>query len=168
MATKLEAAETAARSGAATVVCNGRKKDVLLRLLAGEREGTLFLPGERLTSRKHWLAFTTRPRGELVLDDGAVRAVRERGKSLLPAGVVAVRGRFGIGDPVACVDPAGREIARGLAAYASGEVERIRGLDTRKVAKVLGYSNGNAVVHRDDLVLLDAPTEPRAEPEPSG
>jgi glutamate 5-kinase len=155
MATKLQAAETAARSGAATVICNGRKKDVLLRLLAGEREGTLFHPGERLASRKHWLAFTTRPRGELVLDDGAVRAVEQGGKSLLPAGIVEVRGRFGIGDPVACVDAAGREVARGLAAYASGEVERIRGLETRKVAKVLGYSNGTAVVHRDDLVLLD-------------
>ena len=87
-------------------------------------------------------------------------AVCEGGKSLLPAGVVAVRGRFGIGDPVACVDGHGNEVARGLAAYASGEVERILGLETRKVAKVLGYSNGNAVVHRDDLVLL----EPSAEP----
>jgi len=163
MTTKLQAARTAAASGAATVVCSGRRRDSLARLLAGEPIGTLFLPGDRMASRKHWLAFTTRPRGELVLDAGAVRALRERGKSLLPAGVVAVRGRFGIGDPVACVDAAGLEIARGLAAYASGEVERIRGLDTRKVAKVLGYSNGNAVVHRDDLVLLEPSAEPRAE-----
>jgi len=155
MATKLEAAETAARSGAATVVCNGRKRDVLKRLLAGEPEGTLFLPGEKLASRKHWLAFTTRPRGELVLDAGAVRAVREGGKSLLPAGILEVRGRFGIGDAVACVDDRGREVARGLSAYASGEVERLLGRETREIAKVLGYSNGNAVVHRDDLVLLE-------------
>ena len=154
MATKLEAAETAARSGAATIVCNGRKKDILLKLLAGEPEGTLFLPGEKLNSRKHWLAFTTRPKGELVLDDGAVRALREGGKSLLPAGITEVRGRFRIGDAVACVDRRGNEIARGLAAYASGEVTRIRGLETRKVASVLGYTNGDAVVHRDDLVVL--------------
>jgi len=155
MTTKLEAAKTAARSGAATVVCNGRRRDTLRRLLEGEAVGTLFLPGDRLASRKHWLAFTTRPRGELVLDDGAVRALCENGRSLLPAGIVAVRGRFGIGDPVACVDRRGREVARGLAAYASGEVERIRGIETRKVAKVLGYSNGTAVVHRNDLVLLE-------------
>jgi len=161
MATKLQAAETAARSGAATVVCNGRTKDVLRKLLAGERVGTLFLPGDRLASRKHWLAFTTRPRGELELDAGAVRALREGGKSLLPAGIVAVRGRFGIGDPVAGVDAGGAEVARGLAAYASAEGDRIRGLETRKVAEVLGYSNGNAVVHRDDLVLL----EPLESPE---
>jgi glutamate 5-kinase len=166
MTTKLQAAETAARSGAATVVCNGRERDVLLRLLAGQSVGTLFLPGERLNSRKHWLAFTTRPRGELVLDDGAVRAVCESGKSLLPAGILEVRGRFGIGDPVACVDRAGREVARGLAAYGAREVERIRGLETRKVAKVLGYSNGNAVVHRDDLVVLERPGQ--AEPGSSG
>jgi glutamate 5-kinase len=164
MTTKLQAAETAARSGAATVVCNGRERDVLLRLLDGESVGTLFLPGERLNSRKHWLAFTTRPRGELVLDDGAVRAVCESGKSLLPAGILEVRGRFGIGDPVACVDRAGREVARGLAAYAAPEVERIRGIETRRITGVLGYSNGDAVVHRDDLVVLERPgdAEPRS------
>ena len=161
MTTKLEAAETAAHSGAATVVCNGRRRDSLAKLIAGEPVGTLFLPGDRMASRKHWLAFTTHPRGQLVLDAGAVRAVRENGKSLLPAGIVAVQGRFGIGDPVACIDDAGVEIARGLAAYASDEVERIRGLETRKVAKVLGYSNGTAVVHRDDLVLLEPPEPAR-------
>ena len=157
MATKLQAAETAAQAGAATVICNGRRRDVLDRLLAGEPVGTLFLPGDRMQSRKHWLAFTKRPSGELVLDEGAVRALREGGKSLLPAGIVEVRGRFGIGDAVACVDGQGREIARGLAAYGAEEVTRIRGLETRKIAKVLGYSNGNAVVHRDDLVLVDRP-----------
>lgn len=155
MATKLEAAQTAAHSGAATVVCNGRRRDILSRLLAGEDVGTLFLPGDRLKSRKHWLAFTKRTRGELVLDDGAVRALRDGGKSLLPAGIVAVRGRFGIGDAVACVDGEGTEIARGLCAYGADEVARILGIETRKIAKVLGYSNGSAVVHRDDLVVLD-------------
>jgi glutamate 5-kinase len=101
-----------------------------------------------------------------VLDEGAVAAVREGGKSLLPAGILEVRGRCGFGDPVACVDRAGREVARGLAAYGAREVERIRGLETRKVAKVLGYSNGNAVVHRDDLVVLERPGQ--AEPGSSG
>ncbi|NNL65474.1 MAG: glutamate 5-kinase [Myxococcales bacterium] len=155
MMTKLEAAQTAAHSGAATVVCNGGRRDVLTRLLAGDDVGTLFLPGDRLNSRKHWLAFTKRTRGELVLDAGAVRALRDGGKSLLPAGIVAVRGKFGIGDAVACVDADGTEIARGLSAYGADEVARILGLETRKIAKVLGYSNGSAVVHRDDLVVLD-------------
>ena len=84
-----------------------------------------------------------------------MRALRERGRSLLPAGVTAVEGRFGIGDPVSCVDPARREIARGLAAYGSVEVERILGLGTGEIGRVLGYSNGDEVIHRDDLVLVD-------------
>jgi glutamate 5-kinase len=155
MTTKLEAAQVAARGGAATVVCNGRTKDVLVRVAAGESLGTLFRAGNRLASRKHWLAFTTRTRGQLVVDEGAARALAERGRSLLPAGVTEVKGRFGIGDPVACIDPQGRELARGLAAYPADEIRRIAGQSARKIAQVLGYSNGDEVIHRDDLVLLD-------------
>jgi glutamate 5-kinase len=157
MTTKLEAAQAAARGGACTVVCNGLAKDVLLRVAAGESVGTLFVPGQRLASRKHWLAFTMRTRGELVLDAGAVRAVVERGKSLLPAGVVQVRGKFGIGDPVALVDAEGRVHARGLVAYASDEIARIAKRSAREIRAVLGYSNGDEVIHRDDLVLLQEP-----------
>jgi glutamate 5-kinase len=169
MITKLAAARGAARSGAATVVCNGRRRGTLLRVAAGEAEGTLFRAGSRLASRKHWLAFTAHPRGRLGLDEGAARALRRGGRSLLPAGVVSVEGRFGIGDPVACIDPGGVEFARGLVAYASGEVERIRGRSTKEIARVLGYSNGDEVIHRDDLVLLHereggaAPRVPEAE-----
>jgi glutamate 5-kinase len=155
MLTKLEAARAAARCGASTVLCNGRSRDALLRAARGESIGTLFLTGNRMASRKHWLAFTTRTRGELVLDDGAVRALVERGKSLLPAGVTEVRGKFGIGDPVICVDVRGHGIARGLVAYTSDAVARIAGRSTREIAQVLGYSNGAAIVHRDDLVLLE-------------
>jgi glutamate 5-kinase len=128
---------------------------VLTRIAAGADEGTLFLPerARRLASRKHWLAFTARPRGELRLDAGAATALRERGRSLLPAGIVAVSGVFGIGDPVRCTDPEGREVARGLVAYSAQEVARIRGLSTRQIASVLGYSNGGEVIHRDDLVV---------------
>ncbi len=155
MITKLEAARSAARAGAATVICNGRARDVLLRVTAGEPVGTLFLPGEKLRGRKHWLAFTARPRGAVVVDAGAARALRERGRSLLPAGVVAVHGRFGIGDLVACEDEQHREIARGLAAYGAGELERIKGRPTNEIGRVLGYSNGDEVIHRDDLVLSE-------------
>lgn len=157
MITKIEAAKKAAASGAATVIANGRSSGTLLRIAAGEPEGTLFLadpPDARLGSRKHWLAFTARPRGDLVLDDGAAAALLERGRSLLPAGITAVKGEFGIGDVVRCVDGKGREIARGLVAYASKDVARIQRLPTRQIASVLGYSNGNEVIHRDDLVIV--------------
>jgi len=158
MTTKLEAAKAASRCGASTVLCNGRRRDWLLRVAAGKPVGTLFLAGGRLGSRKHWLAFTTRTRGELLVDEGAARALRERGKSLLPAGITSVRGRFGIGDAVSCLDADGREIARGLVAYSSDAIERIVGLPTRRIDQVLGYSNGDEVIHRDDLVLV-APAE---------
>jgi glutamate 5-kinase len=154
MTTKLEAARSAARCGAATVICNGNTRNALLRVAAGETLGTIFLSGNRLASRKHWLAFTRRTRGELVIDEGAARAVVERGKSLLAAGIAEVRGGFGIGDPVACVDESGHELARGLVAYSSDDIRRIARLPARRIAQVLGYSNGDEVIHRDDLVLL--------------
>jgi glutamate 5-kinase len=126
----------------------------------GEAVGTLFRSGNRIASRKHWLAFTTRTRGEVVLDAGAARAVEEGGKSLLPAGITAVRGRFGIGDAVICLDPNGREIARGLSSYSSDDLARIAGHATSGIQQVLGYSNGDEVIHRDDLVVLRDETTP--------
>lgn len=155
MKTKLEAAKTAARVGAATVLCSGAKRDALEQLAAGRLVGTIVLPGERLASKKHWLTFTSRTRGTLVIDTGAQRALVERGRSLLPAGIVEVRGSFGIGDPIACVGPEGDELARGLTAYAADEVARIKGLSTHEIEQVLGYSNGDEVIHRDDLVILE-------------
>jgi glutamate 5-kinase len=161
MTTKLEAAQTAAHCGSATVLCNGRKRNVLVRVAAGEAVGTLFMTLNRFASRKHWLAFTNRTRGELALDEGAVQAITRRGKSLLPAGILEVRGKFRVGDPVACVDAHGREIARGLVAYSSEAIQRIARRPTREIAQMLEYSNGDEVIHRDDLVLLtDTPDEP--------
>jgi len=160
MTTKLEAAKTAARCGAATILCNGRTRDAIVRAANGEAIGTLFRSGNRLGSRKHWLAFTTQTRGELMLDEGAVRAIERHGKSLLPAGIAGVRGRFGIGDAVTCTTADGREIARGLAAYSSDDVRRIAGQATAKIQQVLGYSNGDEVIHRDDLVLLKEDSTP--------
>jgi glutamate 5-kinase len=154
MITKLEAARSAAHSGAATVLCHGGPGDVLERVAAGEDVGTLILPGERLASRKHWLAFTTRTRGAMVVDDGAARALRTRGRSLLPAGIVEVRGDFGMGDPVVCLDSQGAELARGLVAYTAKDVARIMGRPTKEISQVLGFSNGDEVIHRNDLVIL--------------
>jgi glutamate 5-kinase len=107
-----------------------------------------------MTSRKHWLAFTARPHGELVIDDGAARALVRSGRSLLPAGIIEVRGQFGMGDTVSCVTGSGSELARGLVAYTSVEIVRILGRPTREIPSVLGYSNGDEVIHRDDLVLM--------------
>ncbi len=162
MTTKLEAAAAAARSGAATVLCNGRTRNALLRVASGEALGTLFLPGSRLASRKHWLAFTRKTRGSLELDAGAVHALVSQGRSLLPAGIARVEGEFGIGDPVACLAPDGGELARGLVNYASEAIRRIAGQPTRQIERLLGYSNGPEVIHRDDLVLTA--TEPTETP----
>lgn len=154
MITKLEAAKTAGHSGAATVLCNGSTPDIITRVLDGERVGTVFMPTTRMTSRKHWVAFTTRVQGKLNLDAGASRAIQQRGRSLLPAGVVTLSGGFRRGDSVACVDPNGREIARGLVAYGADEIARIKGLATSEIERVLGYSNGDELIHRDDLVVM--------------
>ena len=115
--------------------------------------GTFFPNGNRMASRKHWLTFTARTSGTLLLDAGAVVALLERGKSLLPAGITEVEGDFGLGEPVRCIDPAGNEVARGLAAYSSDATRRIAGRATGEIGEVLGYSNGDEVIHRDDLVL---------------
>lgn len=155
MITKLEASEMAARSGASTVICHAGARDALLRIHAGENLGTLVHASERMGSRKHWIAFTTRSRGEVVLDNGARDALVKKGRSLLAAGVEVVRGRFRVGDAVTCIDGRGREIARGLVSYPADDLSRIAGLSTPEARRVLGYWNGDEVIHRDDLVLLE-------------
>jgi glutamate 5-kinase len=154
MASKIAAARKTTQFGAVCVVASGRRR-CLSRILSGEPVGTLFLPRRTpLTSRKHWIAFTREPQGSLRVDEGAVAALKERGKSLLPSGVIQVVGRFGVGDLVRIVDPQGREFARGLVEYASEEVVRIKGLKTSEIERALGYKSTDEVVHRDDLVLL--------------
>jgi glutamate 5-kinase len=154
MITKLQAARVAARSGAATVLCHGGTPRVLEKLILGEQHGTLFEPGERLRGRKHWLAFTAKARGRIVIDDGAARALIADGRSLLPAGILRVEGDFKIGDSVSCVNGRSHEVARGLAAYSSEDVQRLVGRPTNEITRVLGYSNGDEIIHRDDLVLV--------------
>ncbi len=157
MRSKLEAARRAAHAGIACVIADGRKPGTLERILDRTRdEGTLILPhADRIARRKHWIAFSREPRGRLVCDEGAVRAVRSRGKSLLPSGVTAVEGRFRRGDSVALLDPAGHEFARGLVAYDAADALRIAGRPSREIDRILGFDEGAALVHCDDLVLLD-------------
>ena len=155
MRSKLEAARTAAHFGVPTVIADGRGRGVLERIRAGEDLGTRVRPScDRLSSRKHWIAYSLEPRGELRLDAGAVRALHAGRASLLPAGVVAVSGRFGIGDLVRCVGPDGEEVARGLISYDSADVGRIMGQRSSRIGALLGYSNGEQIIHRDDLILL--------------
>lgn len=152
MATKVEAARIATAAGVTTVLTDATQ---VAQALAGDEVGTVFLPtGQRGRARRLWLAHATRPRGSLVLDDGAVEAVTRRGKSLLPAGVTRVTGRFDHGDTVELVDRNGRVVARGLVAYDSQEVPPLLGRTTRDLAADLGPGYEREIVHRDDLVVM--------------
>ncbi|MBI5016587.1 MAG: glutamate 5-kinase [Deltaproteobacteria bacterium] len=155
MGTKLLAAKRATHGGAAVVIASGKVPHNLLRVFDGEEVGTFFPPtDDPLTRRKHWIAYTVKTLGRLVIDRGAVQAILGRGKSLLPSGIRRVDGDFDRGDAVSLTDPAGTEIARGLVNYSAEETRRIAGLATWEIADRLGYDWGDEVVHRDDLVVL--------------
>lgn len=155
MRSKLLAARKAAAGGIPTLIAGGREPGILLDALDPDSEvGTLVLQSaDRLARRKHWIAYALPPRGTLRCDAGAVSAVRAGGRSLLPSGVVAVSGSFAAGDCIRLVDPEGREFARGLSSYHAAEACRIAGRRSSEVEALLGYSLGDAIVHRDDLVL---------------
>ncbi len=155
MASKVSSARIVTRTGVPAVVAPGRQSDVLTQLMTAADVGTLFVPGEGvISSRKHWIAYGAKPSGQLAIDEGAVRALVEQHKSLLPAGVVGVTGAFEVGDTVSVLGPDGRELARGLCAYASAELAKIRGQHTGAIEAVLGARSPVEVIHRDDLVLL--------------
>ena len=155
MATKLQAAQKAAASGVPMVIASGREPGVLARILAGEPVGTYFVPkADRLGARKRWIAFAAPPQGRLVVDAGAARALTGNGRSLLPSGVTDVTGEFGAGEVVAVVDAGGKEIARGLVNFDTGELRRIRGAKTQEIEARLGYKSFDEVIHRDNLVIL--------------
>ena len=156
MFSKLCAAEQASHAGIPTIIANGREREVLSGLFDGTREsGTLVLPEEnRLTSRKHWILYNLTPSGEVIVDNGACAAVTVKGKSLLPSGVREIRGSFGAGDCVRCVDDTGREFARGLVNYSAQELRKIKGSHSGKIEAILGYKAYDEIIHRDDLVVL--------------
>lgn len=155
MLTKVLAAKRAARSGAHTIIASGREKNVLVRLAEGEVIGSHLRAAEmKMTARKQWMADHLQVRGRLTLDSGAVRALREDGKSLLPIGVVAVSGEFERGEVVTCVDVHGQSIARGLVNYTSAETSRILKHPSGKIEQILGYVDEPELIHRDNLVLM--------------
>jgi glutamate 5-kinase len=154
MASKVEAARRAMLAGASVVVGDARDAGAISSILSGGDVGTLFVPHpQRIQARKHWIAFTLRPRGTILLDAGAVAAVVERGRSLLPVGVLGVRGDFGPGDAVTLVGPDAREIGRGLARLGASEVAAIAGKKSEDLAALRGDETDVVVVHRDDLVI---------------
>ena len=154
--TKLEAAEKAAAAGIPTLITSGVQPGALSHVFdATVESGTLVMPDEnRLTIRKHWIAYNLKPAGEIVVDQGAYDAVVQRGKSLLPSGLKEIHGSFGVGECVRCIDPRGREFARGLVNYNAQELNQIKGLHTSKIDKVLGYKAYDEIIHRDDLAIL--------------
>ncbi len=159
MVTKHAAAGTVAQAGEIAVIANGRQSDVLLKLFAGENVGTVFAPAPRprkLSGRKRWIGLTTRPAGAIRIDDGAAAAVCHKGKSLLASGIKTVAGRFEQGQVVAVLDAAGREIARGLSNYGAQELELIKGKKSAQFARILGRAAYDEVIHRDNLVVLQA------------
>ncbi len=155
MASKIRAAQKVALAGVPTVICNGLKPGIVARIFAGAEEGTLFLPREAsLCSRKHWIAFTKSPQGELIIDRGAEEALVENGKSLLPSGILEASGRFSLGDSVMLKNQAGEDIAVGLTNYPSGEIRKILGAKSSEIEGILGYRYEDEVIHRDNLILL--------------
>lgn len=154
MTTKLLAARRAARSGAYTVILSGKDPDNLRHLAAGQGVGTLLWPDNKpIKARQQWLVGHLKPKGQIVLDDGAVAVIREQGKSLLPVGVKHVEGDFTRGDLVICRDMNGNEVARGLSNYNATEAHRIKGHSSADIEALLGYVDEPELIHRDNLVV---------------
>ncbi|MFH2013048.1 MAG: glutamate 5-kinase [Pseudomonadota bacterium] len=157
MITKVQAAKKAAIFGVPTIVANGKLDGIINKIITGEEVGTLFLPKKtRMNSRKHWIAFTLKTKGEICVDDGAKKAIVDKGKSLLPSGVLSIKGKFGAGDSVTLVGPDNLEFAKGLVNYSSSEITKIKGLKTVEIEAKLGYKYFDEIIHRDDLVVFES------------
>jgi glutamate 5-kinase len=156
MYSKMQAAKVAGASGLHTHIANGTYPDTLLRIVAGEAVGTHIHPpgATKLSSRKRWIGYALKAKGELVVDEGARRALTTRGKSLLPSGIVTIAGNFHFGDAVYCVDTASQRFAQGLVNYSMTDLQAIIGQHTSRIENILGSKEYDEVIHRDNLVLL--------------
>ncbi len=161
MGTKLEAARMACRAGIPAVIADGRKADILLRVLHGEDTGTLLGPAgdtKRIRGkRKHWIAFFHRPSGEVLIDDGARRALVEKGRSLLAAGLCGVRGNFPAGALIHVLDRQGEVLAAGLCEFDANDLRKIQGKSSREITEILGPAVSTEVIHRDNMAILHEP-----------
>jgi len=155
MITKLEAVRNATRSGICCVIARGRKKDIVLDIVNGKECGTKFNAfSKKIKARKRWIGYTTRSKGKIVIDQGAVSALSGGNKSLLPSGIISVEGKFDDGDVVDIVASGGRVIAKGVTNYTFKEIGKIKGLRSEQIEKILGYKDYDEVIHRDNLVII--------------
>jgi glutamate 5-kinase len=155
MLSKVNAARKCLASGVAMIIGPGRERDILLRLFSGEDIGTLFLPKQRVYhGMKLWLANLPKPAGDLHLDGGAVVALQQRGRSLLPIGIKRVTGSFGVGAAVRCVDEQGNLVGVGLTNYKASEIEHIMGHRSEEIESIIGYKHSDEVIHRNNFVLM--------------
>jgi len=155
MRSKLQAAKMVASGGGSSFIGPGREPEILRKLFSGEMIGTFFLPHkDRISGRKRWIASVLKPKGRLILDEGACKALVDKKKSLLPSGIVEVEGAFGVGDAVHCADSGGNQIAVGLINYSSVDIKKIRGYHSRQIESILGYCDSEEVIHRDNIVIV--------------
>ncbi len=156
MSSKVKMARDVAAYGVTTLILNGTVPGLIKRAFLGEEVGTLFLPQSvRLSSRKQWIAYSLRVKGELFLDEGAVEALTRQGRSLLPSGIKSIKGTFEVGDAVRCISPKGKEVARGLTNYNASEMMKIQGIHSSQIEDILGYRASDEIIHRDNLVIMN-------------
>ncbi len=154
MATKIKAARLASRSGTNTIIVGGHNPSVLTDVASGKLVGTLLTAGAEGAARKHWLAVHSAASGSLLLDNGAVKVLKDSGGSLLSVGVIEVQGQFERGEIVLCVDASGTEVAKGIVNYSSVEAKQIAGKHSGQFEEILGYRDQDELIHRDNLVLI--------------
>jgi len=155
MTTKLQAAKVVMQAGIPLVIASSREERILLRILEGERIGTLFLPEKKvMNGRRQWIGFAATPKGRILVDEGAKRALIENGVSLLASGITGVEKTFKSGETVSIVDAEGLEFARGIANYGSSEIELIKGAQSREIEQILGRKGYTEVVYRGNMVLV--------------
>ena len=155
MQSKIRAARIVASGGGSSFIGPGREKYVLQKLFSGEMVGTFFLPSrEKMQSRKHWIANVLKSKGVVVIDAGAQMAISRHGKSLLPSGILEVRGEFGVGESIQCLNENNECIAVGLTNYCSDHIKKIKRLHSADIFEVLGFKDSDEVIHRDNLVLM--------------
>jgi len=161
MKTKIQAAKLAMNAGIPVVIANGAEEDILLRIVEGEPVGTRFLPrkSDRMNDREHWIRFVSPPRGRIKVDEGAKAALVAKGSSLLPSGIIGVEGVFMPGDTVSIIDSRDIEFARGITNYSSVDIEKIKGLHTGDIERVLGHKEYDEVVYRGNLYLIQEQDE---------
>jgi glutamate 5-kinase len=154
MKTKLEAAKVAVRSGGIATIINGKQSGIIEKLFKGEEVGTIFLPVENLSSKKRWIGYATNIIGRIKINSGAKKALVEKNASLLPTGIIEIKNQFKNGDVVSILDEDGNEFAKGMVNYSSSDCRKIAGKHSDEIESILGHKNYDAVVTRDNIVIL--------------